>query len=99
MLRQQPEVSIDIQNMAEHAYMSKFHYIKRFKGDVGITLHRFQLQNKIRKAQRLIENGTSLSIVAADLGFFDQSHFIKCFKEVVGLTPLQYKRSAKRLPD
>lgn len=99
MLRQQPEISIDIQKMAKYAYLSKFHYIKRFKEDVGITPHRFQLQNKIRKAQRLIDNGTPLSIVATDLGFFDQSHFIKCFKEVVGLTPLQYKRSAKRLPD
>ena len=62
-----------------------------------MTPHKFQMQNKVRKAQRMIEKGEPLSVVAMDLGFYGQSHFIKCFKNIVGLTPREYKQSFRRL--
>jgi AraC-like DNA-binding protein len=32
------------------------------------------------------------SRLAADLGYFDQAHFIKDFKAIVGLTPAEYAK-------
>lgn len=83
--------------MADEIYFSKFYYIKRFKQNIGMTPHKFQLQNKIRKAQRMIENGARLTVIATDLGFYDQSHFIKCFKSIVGITPSEYRQSFKKI--
>ena len=96
-LRQNPENNLCVQNMADKIYFSKFHYIKRFKQNIGMTPHKFQLQNRVRKAQRMIENGEHLTEIALNLGFYDQSHFIKCFKSVVGITPTQYKQSFKKI--
>lgn len=98
-LRQKPEQNSSVQSLAADVYCSKYHYIKRFKQNMGMTPHQFQLQNKVRKAQRLLESGKSLTGIAADLGFYDQSHFIKCFKQIVGLTPSAYKQAFQCWPD
>lgn len=90
-----PERKFCIDEMAQYAFMSKFHFIRSFKSTVGLTPHQFQLQNRIRKAQRSMRNAKSLTEVALTAGFCDQSHFIKQFEKIVGLSPLSYKSSCK----
>lgn len=96
-LRKNPQNTRCLRAMADEACYSPYHYIKRFKRLIGITPHKFQLQNKIRKAQRMIEDGKPPTEIALDLGFYDHSHFIKCFRNIVGLTPTEYRASVKRL--
>ena len=49
-----PEQKLTIDEMAQNAFLSKYHFIRNFKSEVGLTPHQFQIQNRIRKAQRLI---------------------------------------------
>ena len=39
--------------------------------------------------------GMSIADTAVFLGFFDQSHFDKYFKKIVGLSPKEYMRSVR----
>lgn len=97
-----PERKFSIEEMAHSAFISKYHFIRSFKQLVGLTPHQFQLQNRIRKAQKLINNNNvnTLAEIALATGFCDQSHFIKQFEKRVGLTPTIYKRSCGSLnPD
>lgn len=96
-LRKNPENNRCLRAMADEACYSPYHYIKKFKRLIGITPHKFQLQNKIREAQRMIEAGKPPMDIALDLGFYDHSHFIKCFKGIVGLTPTEYRASVRIL--
>lgn len=96
-LRCNPERDSGVQRMADEACYSLYHYIKVFKQHVGITPHKFQIQSRIRKAQRMIESGEMSTDVALKLGFYDQSHFIKCFKSIVGLTPSEYYKAVKQI--
>lgn len=96
-LRLHSESDMDVQEMADVSHTSKYHFLRTFKRAVGLTPHRFQLQNRIRKAQRLIEDGMSLTDVSFVTGFCDQSHFIKCFKKTVGITPSEYKQACQRI--
>lgn len=89
-----PEGKISIQEMAQTAFISKYHFIRSFKQQVGLTPHQFQIQNRIRKAQRLIGEAKTITEVALNTGFCDQSHFIKQFEKYVGLTPSTYKLSS-----
>ena len=42
------------------------------------------------------ENGVDVGKVAVDLGYFDQAHFIKDFKRIVGSPPARYARESIR---
>ena len=92
-----PEAKFSIEEMAQNAYISKYHFIRSFKAEVGLTPHQFQLQNRIRKAQRLMHNAQTITEVALTTGFCDQSHFIKQFEKQVGLPPLTYKLSSQTI--
>lgn len=89
-----PECKLTVDEMAQNAFISKYHFIRSFKAEVGLTPHQFQIQNRIRKAQRLIHKAETITEVALTTGFCDQSHFIKQFEKYVGLPPLTYKSSS-----
>lgn len=66
---------------------------KRFARAVGIPPARFQKQKKIERACAALYQGSlSLKQLASDLGFFDEFHFSKAFKQVVGQSPSAYRR-------
>lgn len=92
-----PENKLSVEEMAQTAFVSKYHFIRSFKAEVGLTPHQFQLQNRIRKAQRLMHTVGTITEVALATGFCDQSHFIKQFEKQVGLPPLTYKLSSKMI--
>ena len=93
-----PECKLTVEEMAQNAFISKYHFIRSFKAEIGITPHQFQIQNRIRKAQRLIHEADTITEVALTTGFCDQSHFIKQFEKQVGLPPLTYKYSSGIIP-
>ena len=92
-LKYSPEIEIQLEQLAEQIYISKYYLIRKFKSIVGLTPHQFQIQNKIRHSQELIEEGKELIEISNEMGFYDQSHFIKSFNKVVGVSPKEYKDS------
>lgn len=91
----QPQVEMCINDLSRSVFMSKYHFIREFKKIVGLTPHYFQIQNRIRNAQHLLVECKhwNMAEVALSTGFCDQSHFIRYFKKIVGLTPLQYVKA------
>lgn len=87
---QKPESHITVSDMAENHYYSEFHLIRRFKQCVNLTPHQFLIQCRVRKAQRLLQSGYSVTDAAYASGFCDQSHLDRCFKKIVGMNPLEY---------
>lgn len=96
-LENYPESKISVEEMASKAFLSKYHFIRNFKQETGLTPHQFQLQNRIRKAQHLLSETDTITAVAMTTGFCDQSHFIKQFEKIVGLTPSDYKQACNTL--
>lgn len=89
---QAPEDALSIEQMSKCIHVSSFHMIRQFKMEMGITPHQFQIQSRVRNAQKLLEDGKSVTEVAFETGFCDQSHLHRCFKRVVGITPTEYKK-------
>ena len=67
-----------------------------FRDYVGVgpkwVVRRFRLQEA---AELLETTASSVAAVAANLGYFDQAHFVRDFKAVVGTTPSEYVRRAR----
>ncbi|WP_050741431.1 helix-turn-helix domain-containing protein [Acetobacterium bakii] len=92
-----PEDDITLDALSQKIFVSKYYLIREFKKTIGLSPHRFQIQNRIRKAQHLLQNGSAVTETALAMGFYDQSHFIKYFKKIVGITPTEYIDSLETL--
>ncbi|SKA64820.1 AraC family transcriptional regulator [Enterovibrio nigricans] len=82
---------IGIDDIADAANMSKFHFIRQFRAQFGITPHQYILNCRINNARKALECGMPSSDVAQRYGFADTSHFNRRFKRVYGMTPKQYQ--------
>ncbi len=95
IIQDAPEHTFSIEKMAQTIGVSPYHMIRQFKSVCGLTPHQFQIQCRVRKAQRLLEAGSSVTEAAYATGFCDQSHFDRCFRKIVRLTPSEYKQAVK----
>lgn len=84
--------SISIDEIAKNVFVSKFHLIRQFKQNVGLTPHQFQIQTKLNSARTKLLNGEPLSQVAFELGFADDAHFIRTFKKYSDYSPKKYQK-------
>ncbi len=83
----------DIKQITQDLRLSQYHFIRKFKKVVGLTPHQFDIQNRIRQAQFLLEDKFSITEVALNTGFYDHSHFIRHFKKIVKMTPSMYRNA------
>jgi len=66
---------------------------KKFPKFFSCTLGEYARKTKIEKAVRLIgQSQYSLTEIAHQCGFTDQSHFIRAFKAVTGFLPNEFRR-------
>jgi len=85
--------AIDLGSLASNAELSLFHFARAFKQSEGVTPHRYILERRVAKARELL-TGTiePLAQIALATGFADQSHFARRFREIVGLSPGEYRK-------
>jgi AraC family transcriptional regulator len=85
--------NITIESMAATAELSLYHFARTFKQSEGMTPHAFVLERRIAKARKLLtETDLPLSEIAFTLGFADQSHLARRFRQMVGMSPGQFRR-------
>jgi AraC-like DNA-binding protein len=87
--------SVSLNEVASIAGLSRFHFLKTFSAEFGLPPHTYHIHLRIERSLPLLRMGMSLSHAAETLGFNDQSHFIRHFKRIMGITPGQYKAIVK----
>jgi AraC-like DNA-binding protein len=75
--------------------MSPFHLAHVFVREVGMPLHVYAETIRTRRARSLLKSELSIAQIAFQLGYADQSHFTRRFKQFQGVTPGQYRDSAR----
>ena len=87
---------IDLQTLAQRAGLSRFQALRAFKRRYGLPPHAYQLCMRVQQAKGMLRGGAAQADVAAHCGFVDQSHFIRHFKRIVGVTPSRYAHASGR---
>lgn len=82
---------IDLDTLSDLVRANKYHLLRAFSRAKGVTPYRYVQTVRINRAKNLIRTGRSLSDVAFETGFSDQSHFSSFFKNFIGITPKKYK--------
>lgn len=87
------ETDLSLDEISQAAHLSKYHFLRLFRQQFGITPHQYVLSCRVNAARSALESGVAPSEVAFRYGFTDLSHFNRRFKRIYGKTPYQYQRS------
>jgi AraC-like DNA-binding protein len=83
-----------LEELAAAVNLSPFHFARVFRHATGMPPHTWLMQQRIARARGLLQGGCLPVEVAMLLGFADQSHLSRQFKQVYGVGPGAY-RSAR----
>jgi len=87
---------VPIRELARECRLSTAHFSRAFRRSVGVAPHNWLMEQRIVLAKKkLREDRLSLTDVAAECGFSDQSHFTRYFRRIVGVNPGAWRRALK----
>jgi len=90
--------SINTQKIAAMVGMSHRQFNRRFQHFFNTSLCQYLMRVRINAACRLLtETDHSVTGIAGEVGFYDQSHFSRTFTRLMGLSPLKYRK--RHIPD
>ncbi|WP_242468781.1 helix-turn-helix transcriptional regulator [Rhodovibrio salinarum] len=85
--------TIRLDDLAELAGMSGFHFHRMFRLARGCPPHVWITQHRVHRAKVLLRTPVSIAEVAVACGFSSQSHLTRVFREQTGRTPGQFRRA------
>lgn len=90
---------INLQGISDFVGLAPAYFSRLFKKEVGSSFIDFVMEKRVEKAKNLLA-GTNMKIyeICQEVGYTDTRYFIKMFKGVTGMTPMQFKRSQYRKP-
>jgi AraC-like DNA-binding protein len=86
---------IDLNNIADEACFSKFHFIRLFKTIYGKAPHQYLTSVRIENAKQLLQKGISVSETCFTIGFDSISSFTGLFKRYTKYSPSAYQQNFK----
>jgi AraC-like DNA-binding protein len=89
---------VDLASVAAAAGLSRFHLIRAFRKETGLTPHAWLADLRVLRARRLLSKGIAPADVALACGFADQSHLTRAFKARIGTTPGRFRAAVAGEP-
>jgi AraC family transcriptional regulator len=85
--------SIELDDLAREANLSKFHFLRVFMATAGVTPHRYLMELRMERAAQLLSSGRhTVSSVAARCGYSSTGRFTAAFRQRYGTTPGAYRQ-------
>ncbi|MCX7843288.1 MAG: AraC family transcriptional regulator [Clostridia bacterium] len=83
---------ITINDMAQIAHLSKYYFLRVFKGYTGLSPYEYLINYRINRSKLMLkETCLTVEAVAYNTGFNNTNNYIRHFKKIVGTTPLKYR--------
>jgi AraC-like DNA-binding protein len=84
---------VTLDELSKVANLNRSYLIRSFKKTFLLPPHAYLTQLRLGEAKKRLVAGEDISHIALSLGFADQSHFSRTFKNTFGLTPAKYARA------
>ena len=91
------ENDLSIDTIASEFFISKYYLMRKFKNQIGSSIHNYVVQKRLILARSLISDGLSMSSVCSRCGCNDYSSFVRAFKKVYGVSPSNYNPTIHNL--
>jgi transcriptional regulator GlxA family with amidase domain len=84
---------LDVPALARIACVSEAHFIRTFRATFGETPHRYLQRRRVERSMWLLrESDRSVTEICLDVGFTSLGTFSRTFREIVGVSPVAYRR-------
>lgn len=91
-MRENIHGNVTLKDLAKAAGLSVSHYCALFKQKTMQSPLNLYTSMKVQRACQMLQNrDQTIKSIAYSLGFFDQYHFSKVFKQVMGASPKHFK--------
>jgi PAS domain S-box-containing protein len=91
-MHQHPQETLAGRDLARLAGLSQSQFDRSFRRVFGTSARQYLLRVRIEAACRhLAESDETVAALAQELGFYDHAHFSRCFRQVMGMTPSEYR--------
>ncbi|WP_448570535.1 AraC family transcriptional regulator [Trichothermofontia sp.] len=86
--------NLSLNDIANELGMSQYYFCHLFKRSTGISPHQFLIRQRIEQAKCLLKQADrTVTSIALECGFANQSHFARCFRHHTGMNPNQFRKS------
>jgi AraC-like DNA-binding protein len=97
ILRANIKSGVTLKEVARECGLSVGHFSHAFRRTLGVAPHKWLIEQRVvLSKEKLRDDGLSLSDVAMECGFSDQSHLTRVFRQTVGVSPGAWRRAIKR---
>ena len=87
---------IALDDAAEQAGISPFHFLRLFSDVLGVTPHQYLVRSRLRHAaRRLADDDSPITDIAYEVGFGDLSNFVRTFRRAAGASPMRFRQASK----
>jgi AraC family transcriptional regulator len=88
---------VTLKELARECSLSAGYFSHAFRRTLGVAPHKWLIEQRVVLSKEKLRNdGLSLSDVAEECGFSDQSHLTRVFRQTVGVSPGAWRRAFKR---
>lgn len=95
-IRNEYSSHISVDALAALCGVSKYHFCRIFKYVTGMSTMQYLMEYRLKIAEAMLLNsGKSISQVAQQCGFEDESYFCRCYKKYFNHSPGRYRQRAK----
>jgi AraC-like DNA-binding protein len=85
---------LDLKTLAAESGYSRTHFLRTFRAAMGCSPHRWLTRLRMDQAKTMLRRDSeSLIDIALACGFSTHAHFSNTFRQIVGVTPSEYRRS------
>lgn len=85
---------VSLSDLAVLSGLSQWHFSRAFKASTGMAPYRWQLEERIRRAQvLLLDTRASVELVSEATGFANAAHFGRTFRKIAGATPAAWRKA------
>ena len=92
-MRSHMQEKVTIEKLSQEAGLSASRFSHLFKEETGVSPMDYFRKEKIEAAKEmLVYSEYKIHEISTILGFSNESHFIKVFREFEGITPAEYRR-------
>lgn len=83
---------LSLNELSEITNFSTYHLCRLFKKNTGTTLNKYITSKRIENAKVLLGTNRSIQSIGFDIGFNNYNNFYRCFKQITGITPAEYRQ-------